>query len=64
MKPKLLNLKNVNEDELNRILNHLESKYFHPLDYDYDKKNLMLKIYNTKILDDKSIRELIIECLV
>ncbi len=64
MKPKIVNLQNVAKEEVDKLLEYLGVKYFHPLDYDYDHKSLMLKVYNKNILEDKTIRELILECLV
>lgn len=67
MNPKLVNLQNVPKEEVIELLDYLSAKYFHPLDYlivIQEDKSIMLKIYNKNILEDKNIRERILECLV
>lgn len=67
MNPKLVNLHNVPKEEVENLLEYLSAKYFHPLDYlviIQDDNKVMLKVYNKNILEDKNIRELILECLV
>jgi hypothetical protein len=61
---KIVKLNNVSKDKVDELIAYLESKYFHPLDYDYDSKNLTLKVFNINILNDKNIRELLLICLV
>lgn len=67
MNPKEINLQKIPKEEVDKLLEYLSAKYFHPLDYVtifYEDKAIVLKVYNKNILEDKNIRELILECLV